>query len=590
VSGSVRELTARLKWRVDDRELNRDERAVARRKRQIGGLQKTAMSAGKALAGMFAARAIVRGATQAADAAVAFDRTLADIQGLLPGQTQRVKDLGGAMRDLSVESGKSATDLSKATFQIISAIGDTASTVDNLRLVTQLATAGNTDALVATDLLTAVTLAYGDTSLEAQKKTSDLAVTTIRLAKTTLPELRSAVGQVTSSWKSLGGTQEGMFAGFTALAGVTGDTQKASVQLSASATALIARTPAMEAAFKKLGVTSAKALVAKKGGIVPALQAVVATTDGSGEAIKKLLGNVRAMRAVMNLTSAGAGRFSDALKENANAAGATERGADAVANGAGKMAREYDKAKTKAEELELAIGDRTKGPLLNMRLGVLDLATALSKDLGDSFDVAESRANKFAESDGFNAIQKVSQAMALLRIGGEFVGLGLDVVGGGIGAVGAAGAAAGSAAVSIAGLTDATLTRKQRQEKEARLRASLSGVTSPFSGFNKFLDDSVLKAQPRIEFLNDQAFNPRKARATANAARESMRITAERGEANAATARRAIQNIKATISGVTVTIEGGSSPETVISGLTKFGESLGDRLGELVGDQTKGGE
>ena len=249
----VRDLTARLKWRVDDRELNRDERLVSRRKRQIGSLQRSAISAGKALAGMFAARAVVRGATQAADAAVAFDRTLADIQGLLPGQTQRVLDLGGAMRELSVESGKSATDLSKATFQIISAIGDTADTVDNLRLVTKLATAGNTDALTATDLLTAVTLAYGDTSLKAQKRTSDLAVTTIRLAKTTLPELRAAVGQVTSSWVSLGGSQEGLFAGFTALAGVTGDTQKASVQLSAAATALLARTPAMEKAFKSPG-------------------------------------------------------------------------------------------------------------------------------------------------------------------------------------------------------------------------------------------------------------------------------------------------------------------------------------------------
>jgi len=576
----VRDLTARLRWRVDDQALNRDDRRVANKKRQIAGLQRSAVSAGKALVGMFAARAVIRGATDAAEAAVAFDKTLADIQGLMPGRTQRVLDLGAAMRELSVESGKSATDLSKATFQIISAIGDTADTVDNLRLVTQLAKAGNTDALVATDLLTAVTLAYGDSSLEAQKRVSDLAVTTIRLGKTTLPELNAAVGQVSSSWKSLGGSQEGMFAGFTALAGVTGDTQKASTQLSAAATALLARTPAMEKAFKALGVTSAKALVAKKGGIVPALQAVVATTDGSGESIQKLLGNVRAMRAVMNLTSAGADRFSNALKENAKAAGATERGADAIANGAGKMATGYAKATAKADELQLKIGDRTKGPLLEMKLGVLNLADALSQDLFDAFDVAEGSADKFAESEGFKTIDRVSQAFGLARAVGTIASTTLEGAG-----------LKGAEVAATAPLYRDLLTARLFAQGESKEKGILAAISQIESQSSVAVESARMAGRKKLGFTALQIFEPEQAREAARLARIGKSARAETAELGGTRVERRTKaavrgDFKAVFNGLTVKMEG-NSVETVLKGAEKLGESLGDRVNQFFGNPTE---
>ncbi len=562
MSQYLRDLTARLRWKVDDRELNSNRDALGRFVKQADTLDKKAIRLGKSLAGAFAVRAVVRGATDAAEAAIEFDRTLGDLQSLLPGQTQRVKDLGAAIRGLSVESGKSAEDLSRATYQIISSFGDTEDTVENLRLVTQAATAGNTDASSAIDLLSAVTLAYGDSSLKAQRRVSDLAFTTVRLGKTTLPELAAAVGQVTPAFASLGASQSEMFATFTALSGVTGSTRMAATQMAAAATALLTRTDAMDKAFKALGVTSAKALVAKKGGLVPAMQALVGTTDGSAESIQALVGNVRAARAVMNLTAAGADRFTKALDANSQAAGATKRSADAVAKGAGAMAREFDKSKAKAAELERAIGDRVKKPFVDSKVAVLNLANALTRDFVDAMDIVDDRAQKFeGGSTGTNFSERLRQAAGLARAGGVLVGAGAEAVSNVAAAGGALVAGGGSGAGDI---------RRQ---------------------FGREIYDLGSRTRFQLGVAAQQIYDPEAARARADLARIGAAARAETQEAGGTRIQRAAKglvrgDVNVALQGVSVTVQGGDSQQA-LDGFKRLGESLGDRITEYFGSQTE---
>ena len=585
----VRDLTARLKWQVNDRALDRDDRRIGKKKQQIGALQKQAVSAGKALVGMFAARAIVRGATAATDAAIAFDRTLADLQALLPGQTQRVKDLGDAIRDLSVSTGKDANSLSAATYQIISAFGDTATTVDNLRLVTQVATAGNTDASSAIDLLSAVTLAYGDSSLAAQRKVADLAFTTVRLGKTSLPELAAAVGQVTPSFAALGATQSEMFAAFTALAGVTGSTRAASTQMAAAATALLARTTDMDKAFKKLGVTSAKTLITKKGGLIPAMQALVSTTDGSAESIQKLVGNVRASRAVMNLTAAGAKRFAVATDEMTRSNGATARSADAVAGGAGKMAKEFDRAKAKADELERKIGDKLKKPMVEAKTEVLNLATALEGQLSDSMDVFQNKADRFEQSPGFSAIRTMSAFLGAGQVIGAVAGGAYDILKSDVGALGAAGVSLATGDVRGAKYIASEAEKNQRrlvaetgrqvryiqlqQDDPAAAAAQARLARIGAAARDEFADlGGVRRRALRME-------NGRPVIQTSNAG-------ANKTSRDFVAAARS-GGVKAVLQNFTVKVEG-NSVETALASAAKIGESLGDRLAEMVGNPTGG--
>ena len=306
-----------------------------------------------------------------------------------------------------------------------------------------------------------------------------------------------------------------------------------------------------------------------------------------------MLGNVRAMRAVMNLTSTGAERFSDALKENAKAAGATERGADAIAKGAGKMAREYDVAKAKADALVLAVGDRTKGPLLKMRLGVLGVADALSKDLIDSFDVAEERADRFADSKGFGAIDRISKVFNLARAGAEYGAAGLEAIASKGFEIAAVAPAEAQAAFAELQARSAAERNDKAGFLAARGRVAALTFTAEQTRRVAEADRSrmVSERANRIGFIAQQIYDPAAAEERARLARIGRGARAELAEAGGVHAvrdrRRAAQNVKAAIGAVNVVIEGGASVDTAIASARALGEGLGDKLATLVGDQTK---
>ena len=65
--------------------------------------------------------------------------------------------------------------------------------------------------LFRSNLLSAVTKGYGDTSAEAVQKAADLSFATVRLGQTTFPELAAAMGKVIPLASTLGVEQEQLF-------------------------------------------------------------------------------------------------------------------------------------------------------------------------------------------------------------------------------------------------------------------------------------------------------------------------------------------------------------------------------------------
>lgn len=163
--------------------------------------------------------------------------------------TERVEELKGAVQTMAVEVGKSTEDLSGGVYQVISAFGDTADTVEIVRINAIAAAAGLSTTEEAINLTSAVTKAYGDTSATAVQKVSDLAFVTVQLGQTTFPELASAMGSVTPIAEALGIKQEELFASMATLTGVTGSTAEVSTQLRATYQAILKPTGDMATAL-----------------------------------------------------------------------------------------------------------------------------------------------------------------------------------------------------------------------------------------------------------------------------------------------------------------------------------------------------
>jgi len=316
----------------------------------ISGLKSVAKY-GAAFAGVLAGVG-----TAAVIMATDLNASMANVATLIPNATERVEELKHEVQDLSIETGKSTEDLAEGLYQVVSAFGDTADSAKILETAAKGATAGVATTTDAINLLSAVTKGYGDTSAEAAQKASDLAFTTVKLGQTTFPELAASIGKVVPLASQLKVSQEELFATFATLTGVTGGAAEVSTQYSAVLRAMIQPTEAMMIAVEKLGYESAASMV-KQLGMAEAMRQVMASTDGSEEAVGKLFGSAEALTAVFALTGGQAEVFNQKLAAMQQAAGATDEAFNEQANGVNKLGFMWEQLKAKFTVVMQNIGD-----------------------------------------------------------------------------------------------------------------------------------------------------------------------------------------------------------------------------------------
>lgn len=149
-----------------------------------------------------------------------FNKSMANIATLIPGNTQRVAELKTGIQDLGIQTGKSTTDIADGVYQVISAFGDTADTLKITEINAKAAAAGMSTTTDSINLTSAVTKGYGDTSAEAVEKAADLAFEVVKLGQTSFPDLANSMGKVVPLSNQLGVSQEEMFNIFATGTGV----------------------------------------------------------------------------------------------------------------------------------------------------------------------------------------------------------------------------------------------------------------------------------------------------------------------------------------------------------------------------------
>ena len=276
--------------------------------------------------------------------------------GALSVPTQRVGELKSRVQDLAIATGTSTTQLAEGLYGVVSAFGDSADSMKILEINAKLAKGGLSTVEQALEATSAVAKAYGNSSAAAVSHVSDLALKTVELGQTTLPELAGAIPRVTALSQNLGVSQEELFAVMATGTGVLGNAGEVATQMKAALSGLMAPSERLSDLYTQLGVSGGEALVKQKG-FAGALQTITKAAQDAGVPLQDFLGSVEAQQLALGLSGPLAEEYARKYGLIGQAAGSTEKAVTAQTEGVSKMGAEMAKLRASAEVFSQTVGD-----------------------------------------------------------------------------------------------------------------------------------------------------------------------------------------------------------------------------------------
>jgi len=226
-------------------------------------------------------------------------------------------------KDMAVQFGTMPIEQAKAMYQAISAGATTAAEATNVMdTANRLAIGGVSDVFTSIDVLTTAVNSYSAAGLEAADA-SDVIFTTVKLGKTTVDELGSALGQVIPAAADLNVSFEELGAAMATITVGGISTAEASTALNAALMGIRKPSEQAKKAAERLGIEFSAAALKEKD-LVTVLREAAVAAEGDDEAITALFGSVRALKAISVLTANEGRKFNEALQAMEGRAGATD--------------------------------------------------------------------------------------------------------------------------------------------------------------------------------------------------------------------------------------------------------------------------
>lgn len=261
---------------------------------------------------------------KATKGAMNFESEMSNVATLLDGNVnKRIGELGDKVLKVSDDTHISTDVMTDGLYQVISALGDSADSMNILETASKGAKAGNSTVTDSVNLLSAVMKGYGDVSKDSAKKVSDFAFTTVKLGQTTFPELAQSMGAVIPLASSMKIKQEELFGAMATLTGVTGNTSEVTTQLRGAIQGFMQPTDAMSTAMNKLGYENGQVML-KNLGLQGSLDALKKSVGGNEVAFAGLFGSVEAKNAVLALAGNQAENFTKKTEAMKKSTGATD--------------------------------------------------------------------------------------------------------------------------------------------------------------------------------------------------------------------------------------------------------------------------
>ena len=264
---------------------------------KFAGITTAVLGLGAGLGGLMALFGKVR---QGMGEAVAFSKAMAEVGTISEGVAGNIEHFSDAVLDLSTAFGQSELKTAKALYQTISAgITDTTEAMTLVGEASRLAVGGFADINVVVDFLTGVLNAYGKEVSEVSHL-NDVFFETVRLGKTTIPEMAKQMGAVMPIAASLGVTIEELSAMLATLTLGNIETSLATTYMRQALVAIIQPTEEAKTLMNEMGLRFDKATIEAEGfvGILHRMK------DAFGEdiaALQKFFPNVRSFIPVLSL-------------------------------------------------------------------------------------------------------------------------------------------------------------------------------------------------------------------------------------------------------------------------------------------------
>lgn len=289
----------------------------------------------------------------AAETAAEFETSMAKLSTIADDSVLGLDEMTQQVRELSMSSGRSASDLAEAAYQAISASVDTADAVSFVAQANKLAAGGFTESATAVDVLTTAINAYGMSADDANM-IADRLINTQNLGKTTVDELASSMGTVIPTAAAFSVSLDNLASGYVTLTRNGINTANATTMLNGMFSELADSGSEVAGILIEKTGKSFTQLMEEGASLGDVIQILGDYVDGDSTAFVNLWGNIRAGRGAINIFNAGAEEFNNVMQQMEESTGAADKAFQKMANTSEVTNR---KLQTATENLKIAVGD-----------------------------------------------------------------------------------------------------------------------------------------------------------------------------------------------------------------------------------------
>jgi TP901 family phage tail tape measure protein len=364
--------------RIQTAERQRDRTAAAR--------SRVGSSVRSTAAGLAGGYALYAGGRAVITQTVEFDKALRNVNSIAQLHEKTLQRLGGRLLDLAGKTGQAPTTLAAGMYDLVSSGFAADKSLKILRSSARAATAGLTDTATSTSAVAAVLNAYHRPARDAAN-VSDVLFQTVNKGVISFEQLAQNIGDVLPFASSLGVNLDQVGAAFSTLTKQGISPAESATRIKSLLQALIKPSEDASAAIEKTGASSGEALV-KHRGLQGALEAMIATTDGSKTSVARLFPNIRALGGALALTGKNSrtahkdiAAFGDAAK------GATSR---ALAEQSKSVAYQWNRLKATASGLAIQVGSKLLPAVNDLAPKVITFVRQMSNGEGAGGRFADS--------------------------------------------------------------------------------------------------------------------------------------------------------------------------------------------------------
>jgi TP901 family phage tail tape measure protein len=303
-----------------------------------------------------------------------FDTAFRSVNVMLDASAEQATEYKNRILEISSATGKTATDVAAAYYQIVSAGYRGADSLDILETAMQGAVGGAADATATTAALTKAMNIFQLEGVEGSTRAMDTFFGIVDAGLLTFEEMATSFPRAASNAAGLGVSMEETGAILATLTKVLGTTEQAATATDAIFRVLISPSEKLNALYEEWGVSSGPEAIAQFGGMTGVLEKLEEATGGNVVAIRELFNSDEAMKGILPILTSSSDELASAMDTVTGSAGRTGEALDEMAQGPGFQ---WQQMVTQMKNASILLGDNlagTLGPVLQSITGFVTQA------------------------------------------------------------------------------------------------------------------------------------------------------------------------------------------------------------------------